>query len=452
MNAKPTMRALSVLEIQKLVRMQKVDPRVSLDVYFRTAEHVMRQANVFRSEGNLPQLYRLLYAYASIVLDTMSEHEDWRADGYMRRVQREEVRTKAALEEMEMLKPIIDGQAEAWKAAAVESVAPVMRPPPLANGTTKAGMSDEDRFSQSSREEKARSFAVNDDARKSAVRDRSLSSVSASNSGTKVRGEVASKHSMFEGRLPSASATALGAQTAAANPTESASNVQTPDLTFTATFAPNKVHERPSTLSTLVSSGSRHTHSLLPPPPPAPLSLGDDTFSQSIIYSAASVDFQPKVVLQVPTSDEAATDHTRLDTRLKLYGLREKVVRGDGNCQFRALADQLFRDQERHAECRTVVINQLRRAAEEYAPYVPEDYDAYVDAMRRDGTWGDHITLQAAADAYGVAMCVISSYKDNFVVEIQPKTKRSARVCWISFWAEVHYNSIYPRLADDDAA
>ena len=30
-------------------------------------------------------------------------------------------------------------------------------------------------------------------------------------------------------------------------------------------------------------------------------------------------------------------------------GLKEKKVRGDGNCQFRALADQLFRDQAGHA-------------------------------------------------------------------------------------------------------
>ena len=64
--------------------------------------------------------------------------------------------------------------------------------------------------------------------------------------------------------------------------------------------------------------------------------------------------------------------------------------------------------------------------------------------MAKDTAWGDHITLQAAADAYGVRMCVISSYRDNFLVEITPKTARSARVCWISFWAEVHYNSVYP--------
>ena len=43
--------------------------------------------------------------------------------------------------------------------------------------------------------------------------------------------------------------------------------------------------------------------------------------------------------------------------------------------------------------------------------FVPEDWGSYVSEMSRDAAWGDHITLQAASDAYGVGMCVISSYK-----------------------------------------
>jgi hypothetical protein len=88
-------------------------------------------------------------------------------------------------------------------------------------------------------------------------------------------------------------------------------------------------------------------------------------------------------------------------------------------------------------------VDQLQRDADAYSVFVGEDYGSYVRDMSRQTTWGDHITLQAAADLYGVSMCVISSYKDNFVIEIQPKLKRSERVLWISFWAEVHYNSIY---------
>lgn len=414
------LNALTTSEIQKLIRTQRVDARVSLDVYFRTAEHVALQAKVFRAEHNLPQLYRLLYAYVSIVLDTMSEHADWTSARFVERVRREEARTKSALEEMEVLQPIIDAEAEEWKrAVAVARPVAVERPPPV-DGGTGVGSSGNlgGGIGGASGEGGAR-------------REAPVSG------GLVLSGEAKAKHSMFAGsRLPSAVETAHGVQNAAANATGGSDATPKRDV-----VERPKPSEKAAPVS--IGTGPRHAHSLLPPPP-APPPAEDDAFAQSIIPSAASVEFQPKVIVQVPTTDEAATDHTRLDTRLKLYGLREKVVRGDGNCQFRAIADQLFRDQERHAECRTVVINQLRRAAEEYAPYVPEDYDTYVETMRKDTTWGDHITLQAAADAYGVAMCVISSYKDNFVVEIQPKVKRSSRVCWISFWAEVHYNSVYP--------
>ncbi|KAH9301801.1 hypothetical protein KI387_013384, partial [Taxus chinensis] len=58
---------------------------------------------------------------------------------------------------------------------------------------------------------------------------------------------------------------------------------------------------------------------------------------------------------------------------------------------------------------------------------------------------GDHVTLQAAADYYGVKICVVTSFKDTCFIEILPKVQRSKRVIFMSFWAEVHYNSIYPQ-------
>ena len=39
-----------------------------------------------------------------------------------------------------------------------------------------------------------------------------------------------------------------------------------------------------------------------------------------------------------------------------------------------------------------------------------ETFDAYVDRMARDGTWGDNVTLQAAADAFGVPVYLVTSF------------------------------------------
>uniref|UniRef100_N1QYR0 OTU domain-containing protein n=1 Tax=Aegilops tauschii TaxID=37682 RepID=N1QYR0_AEGTA len=122
----------------------------------------------------------------------------------------------------------------------------------------------------------------------------------------------------------------------------------------------------------------------------------------------------PKTNGDIPSFDEAFSDHRRLLDRLVLYGLVELKVNGDGNCQtcstivylflnlpvkqFRALSDQFYRTPEHHRFVRQQVVNQLESHPEIYAGYVPMDYREYLKKMPKIGEWGDHVTLQAAAD------------------------------------------------------
>ncbi|KIZ04258.1 hypothetical protein MNEG_3697 [Monoraphidium neglectum] len=82
-----------------------------------------------------------------------------------------------------------------------------------------------------------------------------------------------------------------------------------------------------------------------------------------------------------------------------------------------------------------------------YSGYVTEPYGPYIAGMARLGTWGDHVTLQAAADAWGIKIFVITSFLENCVIAIDPVQENPAfvaRALHLSFWAEVHYNSVYP--------
>uniref|UniRef100_A0A2N9F2Y9 OTU domain-containing protein n=1 Tax=Fagus sylvatica TaxID=28930 RepID=A0A2N9F2Y9_FAGSY len=65
---------------------------------------------------------------------------------------------------------------------------------------------------------------------------------------------------------------------------------------------------------------------------------------------------------------------------------------------FRALADQLYGDPNLHKFIREQVIEQLRSQLELYQNYIPMSYNDYLMKMSREGEWGDHVTLQAAAD------------------------------------------------------
>lgn len=139
----------------------------------------------------------------------------------------------------------------------------------------------------------------------------------------------------------------------------------------------------------------------------------------------------------------------RLRLRLDFYGVEERPIRGDGNCQFASVSDQLYGTPRRHPEVRAAVVRRLRSEPELYSPYVPgQSYDAYVEEIAGCGAWGDHVTLQALADALGVRVVVLTSFQQEAILEIRPRKDQqqgSGRVLWLSFCAEVHYSSLYPK-------
>ncbi|THG22231.1 hypothetical protein TEA_029217 [Camellia sinensis var. sinensis] len=155
----------------------------------------------------------------------------------------------------------------------------------------------------------------------------------------------------------------------------------------------------------------------------------------------------PRTNGEIPSVDEATLDHQRLLDRLQLYDLVEFKVHGDGNCQFRALSDQFYRSPEHHKFVRQQIVNQLESCPEIYEGYVPMAYGDYLKKMSKNGEWGDHVTLQAAADSvwfcnfifsflfiinigllYGMKIFVITSFKDTCYIEIIPNVQRSKRV------------------------
>jgi hypothetical protein len=57
--------------------------------------------------------------------------------------------------------------------------------------------------------------------------------------------------------------------------------------------------------------------------------------------------------------------------RLRKYNLCERKIKGDGNCQFRAVADQLYRDSKFHLDVRRIAVHQLRSNPTTYSQFVP---------------------------------------------------------------------------------
>ncbi|WVZ77750.1 hypothetical protein U9M48_025577 [Paspalum notatum var. saurae] len=156
-----------------------------------------------------------------------------------------------------------------------------------------------------------------------------------------------------------------------------------------------------------------------------------------------SIPHTPRVNGKIPDFNNATIDHESLLERLGTYGLAEYQIEGDGNCQFRALADQIFRNPDYHKHVRKAVVKQLKEFKKHYEGYVPMEYKVYLKKMKRSGEWGDHVTLQAAADRFAAKICLLTSFRDTCLVEIVPRDATPTRELWLSFWCEVHYNSLY---------
>ncbi|KAE8701320.1 hypothetical protein F3Y22_tig00110548pilonHSYRG00762 [Hibiscus syriacus] len=77
---------------------------------------------------------------------------------------------------------------------------------------------------------------------------------------------------------------------------------------------------------------------------------------------------------------------------LATYGLAELQIEGDGNCQFRALADQLFRNRDYHKHIRRQIVKQ-----------------------------------------FGAKICRVTSFRDTCYIEIMAKQASPTRGRWYFF-------------------
>ncbi|KEP59842.1 UNVERIFIED_CONTAM: OTU family cysteine protease [Hammondia hammondi] len=96
-------------------------------------------------------------------------------------------------------------------------------------------------------------------------------------------------------------------------------------------------------------------------------------------------------------------------SQLEAYGLELELIVPDGNCLFRAFADQHCGKQERHGEYREKAVDYIEAHAEDFQCFLSEEEESfkkYVNRMRRLGTWGSQVELQALSQVYEVSLFV----------------------------------------------
>ena len=87
-------------------------------------------------------------------------------------------------------------------------------------------------------------------------------------------------------------------------------------------------------------------------------------------------------------------------------GLKLREMKGDGNCFFRSISDQLDNTQHNHAAYRTLVCDHMEELRDFFQPFVEDEdetFEEYIRRMRSDCEWAGQPELTAMATAGGVA-------------------------------------------------
>ncbi|EJD05027.1 cysteine proteinase [Fomitiporia mediterranea MF3/22] len=88
-----------------------------------------------------------------------------------------------------------------------------------------------------------------------------------------------------------------------------------------------------------------------------------------------------------------------LNDQLRALGLYPAPTLGDGNCLFRALADQYYGSPSQHLKLRQEICDWMEAHKSRYAPFVDDErgLDVHLRCMRQPGTYGGHLELTAFA-------------------------------------------------------
>jgi hypothetical protein len=173
-----------------------------------------------------------------------------------------------------------------------------------------------------------------------------------------------------------------------------------------------------------------------------------------------------KLVTDLKTASEGVSPGSRgsassnIEARLRPLALEMVIMEGDGNCQFRALADQLFGSQIHHKAVRAAAMAHMVAHRDYFSMFFDgPEFARYTKDMQKSRTWGDELTLRAAVEAFGCKAYVITSDEANWYLAYTAETARDeaalgralgrslkppriGKEVFISYVSPIHYNAI----------
>lgn len=100
------------------------------------------------------------------------------------------------------------------------------------------------------------------------------------------------------------------------------------------------------------------------------------------------------------TEEEWLEKDRRFERLMKKKGYIIKAMQEDGSCLFRAVADQIYGDQDMHESVRDHCMNYIEQNSDYFSQYMTEEVSDYVERKRFLGVHGNHLEIQALSEMY----------------------------------------------------
>lgn len=129
------------------------------------------------------------------------------------------------------------------------------------------------------------------------------------------------------------------------------------------------------------------------------------------------------------------------EKKMKKKGLSIKKMREDGACLFRAIADQVFGDQDMQQSVRKHCMDYIASNEDAFAPFVSENFQTYVQRKRRDDCFGNHIEIAAMSEMYN-RVIEVYCYSVEPINIFQGCLQTENAPIRLSYHMGTHYNSL----------
>ncbi|KAL3518568.1 hypothetical protein ACH5RR_021157 [Cinchona calisaya] len=125
----------------------------------------------------------------------------------------------------------------------------------------------------------------------------------------------------------------------------------------------------------------------------------------------------------------------------RIKGLEVKKMLEDGNCLFRAVADQVYGDSEAYDLVRQMCIDYMERERDHFSQFITEGFTSYCKRKRRDKVYGNNVEIQALSEMYNRPIHIYS-YSTEPINIFHGNYNTDTPPIRLSYHHGNHYNSL----------